>query len=315
LLRDRRARGPEHFWAMVLPPAPIIDPSGGAGSRSTGDRVPKQNKGQQRWRSGKAPEWAPSDEGAAAGGARAPRQVEEPAVISGSAGAVTHDATDRRLRRLAEGRAAAEGRRRHVADAEILEGDGDDDDDDEREQRHGRHAEEEEEEGGGEEVVKAESDADESEDEDKLEARRARVRELAKRRREQEGEEEEMVAEEEDEEKAGESSDSWEYETDSEGEDEVRLVKPVFVAKTNRATLEERERIEKEEQELEKANLARAEQRKKETRKMVAEELQREQQAVLDRQQRQKHEDTDDEGNEEEEFDKWRLRELRRIKR
>ena len=268
---------------MVLPPAPIIDPSGGAGARSTGDRVPKQNKGQQRWRSGKAPEWAPSDEGPAAG-VRAPRQVEEPVVVSGSAGTVTHDATDRRLRRLAEGRAAAEGRRRHVEDAEILEGDGDDDDD-EREQRHGRHAEEEDQ--GEEEEVKAESDADESEDEDKLEARRARVRELAKRRREQEGEEEEMVAEEEDEEKAGDSSDSWEYETDSEGEDEVRLVKPVFVTKTNRATLEERERIEKEETELEKANLARAEQRKKETRKMVADELQREQQAVRDRQMRQ----------------------------
>jgi hypothetical protein len=203
---------------MVLPPAPIIDPAGAvSSSAASGDRVPKQNKGQQRWRSGKAPEWAPSSEGgegsSSAGAARAARQVEEPAVISaGDAGVVTHDASDRRLRRLAEGRAAAAGRRRQVADAEILEGD-EDEDEDERGRRHGRHVDDDDE----QEEVKAESDADESEDEDKLEARRARVRELAKRRREQEGEEEEMVAEDEDEEKAGESSDSWEYEVRDDG--------------------------------------------------------------------------------------------------
>jgi hypothetical protein len=85
---------------------------------------------------------------------------------------------------------------------------------------------------------------------------------------------------------------------------ELQLVKPVFVSKTNRATLEERARIEKEEKEEEKFKAQRAEQRKKETRKMVAEELQKEKQAALDRQMRQKREDTDEEGNEEEEYDK-----------
>jgi hypothetical protein len=40
---------------MVLPPAPIINPAGGGQSSSSGDRVPKQNKGVNRWRSGKAP--------------------------------------------------------------------------------------------------------------------------------------------------------------------------------------------------------------------------------------------------------------------
>ena len=57
------------------------------------------------------PEWAPSgSEGFAPVGegasARASRQVEEPSVVSAP---LTHDATDRRLRRLAEGRAS--GRR------------------------------------------------------------------------------------------------------------------------------------------------------------------------------------------------------------
>jgi microfibrillar-associated protein 1 len=277
---------------MVLPPAPIINAVNPVGSS---DRVPKQNKGQQRWRSGKAPEWAggaPAPLAPGEDGSRQSRKVEEAAVISGGIGAVMHDATDRRLRRLAV------GRKREVADAEILEG-GDED------ERHGRHVEEEEEE---EEEVKRDEDDDddddESEDGDKQEARRARIRELAKQRRMDEAEDEGQMEDEEVDEEKGESSESWEYETDSDEDAELQLVKPVFVSKTNRATLEERARIEKEEKEEEKFKAQRAEQRKKETRKMVAEELQKEKQAALDRQMRQKREDTDEEGNEEEEYDK-----------
>mmetsp|Transcript_64950 Transcript_64950/g.95097 ORF Transcript_64950/g.95097 Transcript_64950/m.95097 type:complete len:446 (-) Transcript_64950:84-1421(-) len=297
---------------MVLPPAPIINPAGAAAGSS--DRVPKQNKGTQRWRSGKAPEWAPSSGGdgaAAAGGeaksSRPARQVEEPAVLSSRA--VTHDATDRRLRRLAEGRAAA-GKRRELADAEILEGD-DDDDEDERQAREARNMDDDED----EQQRAGSDDEDESEDEDKMEARRARVRELAKKRRAGEQEEEIVAEEEDEEEKKGDSSDSWEYETDSDQEDDLRLVKPVFVTKSNRATLEERERIEREELEEDKMKVVRAATRKQETRKIVAEELQKEKQAIVDRNTRQKNEDTDEEGHEEEEYDKWRLRELKRIKR
>lgn len=51
------------------------------------------------------------------------------------------------------------------------------------------------------------------------------------------GEEEEVVEEE-----AG--SDEWEYETDSEEDDSKQLVKPVFVPKTSRATIEERDKID-----------------------------------------------------------------------
>jgi len=294
---------------MVLPPAPVINASG--------EKVPGRGpqKVTTRWRPGKAPEWAPEAkaEGFASGGsARASRLVEEPAILS-EVGALTHDATDRRLRRLAEVRAS--GRQRDVADAEILEP-GDEDEDDDRHARRARREEEEEQEDEEQEQENAASDEDESEDEDKLEARRARVREMAKRRLADKGDQELMGEEEEDEEKAkGESSDSWEYETDSEEEDNMRLIKPVFVSKAARGTLEERERIEKEEAEEEKMKQLRLEQRKKDTRKLVAEELQKEKQAMVDRQMRQKREDTDEEGNEEEEYDKWRLRELKRIKR
>ena len=295
---------------MVLPPAPVINASG--------EKVPGRGPQQvtTRWRPGKAPEWAPEakGEGSAAGGsARASRLVEEPAILS-EVGALTHDATDRRLRRLAEVRAS--GRRRDVADAEILEPGDEDEEDDRHARRAQREQEEEEEEDEEQEQEQAASDEDESEDEDKLEARRARVREMAKRRLADKGDQELMGEEEEDEEKAkGESSDSWEYETDSEEEDNMRLIKPVFVSKAARGTLEERERIEREEAEEEKMKQLRLEQRKKDTRKLVAEELQKEKQAMVDRQMRQKREDTDEEGNEEEEYDKWRVRELKRIKR
>jgi hypothetical protein len=226
-------------------------------------------------------EWAEGGSGeasAAAGGERgvARSSREDPGVGSGGVGALTHDATDRRLRRLAE------GRRRHVADAEILEG-GDEADEGKRYARHGGSDEEEEEEERAVAVKQEEEDGgDDSEDEDKLEERRARVRALAlARRAQQEGEEEQMMAEEEVEDQVkGESSDSWEYETDSDEEEAHRLVKPAFVPKAARATLDERERRECEEEEESKMRLLRAEQRKLETRKIVAEEVAREKQVL-----------------------------------
>jgi microfibrillar-associated protein 1 len=124
----------------------------------------------------------------------------------------------------------------------------------------------------------------------------------------------ELPLEDEDEGAAGSES-SWEYESESEGEDDRKLVKPVFVTKVGRATMEERARIDAEYAAEEVSKKKRTESRKLETRQMVAEELVREQQQVVARTQRATREDTDSEGNEEEEYDRWRLRELKRIKR
>ena len=308
---------------MPLPAAPIINASGEGRTAQGGDRVPKAVRGQQRWRPGKAPEWADGAGGGAGGGeggqARPARRVEDPAVIG--PGVVTHDATDRRLRRLAAGGGA---RRRDVAEAEILEGgaEGDSDGETTARRRRARRADSDEDEDGDAHADVAEQQAaadEDSDDEEALEARRARVRQLALARRaqEEEGAQEGMPLEDEDEEKAGDGSseDSWEYETDSEEEDQSKLIKPVFVSKQQRATLDERARIEREEEEEIRMQAARKEERKKETRKLVAEELLKEQQMQADRTMRMQREDTDDEANEEEEYDKWRLRELKRIKR
>eukprot|EP00286_Rhodomonas_abbreviata_P010131 CAMPEP_0181325668 /NCGR_PEP_ID=MMETSP1101-20121128/21061_1 /TAXON_ID=46948 /ORGANISM="Rhodomonas abbreviata, Strain Caron Lab Isolate" /LENGTH=96 /DNA_ID=CAMNT_0023434017 /DNA_START=127 /DNA_END=414 /DNA_ORIENTATION=- len=86
------------------------------------DRVPKQAKGQHRWRAGKAPEWIGA-EGQA-------REEDEQDIGGGKKGGaeesqqVRHDATDRRLRRLAEGRReGTEPRYREVTEAKVVMGD------------------------------------------------------------------------------------------------------------------------------------------------------------------------------------------------
>jgi microfibrillar-associated protein 1 len=260
------------------------------------DRVPKGTKGVARWRAGQAPKWAEGDDAVA---------IKEEDTQGGASrvapSTITHDASDRRLRRLAEGRregtVGSEAPRRRQVEAAIVE-----EGDNERE-----------------EVKRepVEQSSSEEEDEDALEARRERLRAAAKARaaaRENEPEEEAELQLEDEEQEPGSDS-SWEYETDSEEEEERKLVKPVFVSKASRATMEERAKIDQEYEEEEAAKSRRAEARKKETRELVAAELVREQQAALARSQRAAREDTDSDGNEEEEYEKWRLRELKRIKR
>jgi len=269
------------------------------------DRVPKSVKGTARWRAGQAPGWAKVDEPK---GIFKEEDGDEAAKKAPAPEAIKHDATDRRLRRLAEGRRVGEeeedagprGGRRHVAEAEIMEGGSDADNEDVKQ----------------EPASDAGASSDE-EDEDAVETRRERMRATA-RARAAEGEEVVEVAElplEEEDEGAAGSESSWEYESESEGEDERKLVKPVFVTKVGRATMEERARIDAEYEAEETSKKKRAEGRKLETRQMVAEELVREQQQVVARTQRATREDTDSEGNEEEEYDRWRLRELKRVKR
>lgn len=263
------------------------------------DRVPKAQKGQGRWRAGKVPDWVQDpnvkeeDDNDIKGRQSAP-----------AAAHVKHDATDRRLRRLAETRAggsdeeddeARRHRRREVREARVVVGDDDGADDE------------------GEAEVKEEEASDS--DEDQVEARRERLRMLARKRaQEQEQVQESMPIQEEEEEEAGSES-SWEYESESEDDAQHRLVKPVFVSKSGRATIAERDKIDAEARAEEEARLKREEERKAETRKLVAAELHKEHQAQAEREKRQVREDTESDGNEEEEFDKWRIRELKRIKR
>ncbi|XP_027104069.1 uncharacterized protein [Coffea arabica] len=156
----------------------------------------------------------------------------------------------------------------------------------------------------------------EEEDEDALEERRRRIREKLLLRQQEEAallpEEEEEEAEEEEEEEESE------YETDSEEEQPgIAMVKPVFVPKSERDTIAERERLEEEERALEELVKRRREERKVETKQIVVEKIREDEeiQKNMELEANVADVDTDDEMNEAEEYEAWKAREIARIKR
>ncbi|CAN6285749.1 unnamed protein product [Urochloa humidicola] len=194
---------------------------------------------------------------------------------------------DRRLRRLAETRENKEELRadhRRIRQAEIVS-----------------TVEEQNE--------RQEVDADE-EDEEAQEERRRRIRERQLLR-----EQEELLPQEEEEPVEEEES---EYETDSEDEQMgMAMVKPVFIPKSQRDTIAERERLEEEERQLEELVKKRLEARMIETRQIVVEEIKKEEhiEKALNEEANIEDVDTDDELNEAEEYESWKNREIARIKR
>lgn len=157
----------------------------------------------------------------------------------------------------------------------------------------------------------------EEQDEDALEERRKRIREKLLQQQKEEAtlptvEEEEEAEEEEEEEEESE------YETDSDEEQSaVAMVKPIFVPKSERDTIAERERIEAEERALEEMVKRRLEERKVETKQIVVEEVRKDEeiQKNLEAEADIADVDTDDENNEAEEYEAWKTREIARLKR
>ncbi|KAG6415998.1 hypothetical protein SASPL_123419 [Salvia splendens] len=156
----------------------------------------------------------------------------------------------------------------------------------------------------------------EEEDDEALEERRRKIREKLLQRQQEEAallpeEEEEDEVEEEEEE-------SSEYETDSEEETTgIAMVKPVFVPKSERDTIAERERLEEEERALEEEAKRRIEERKRETKEIVVEKIKEdlEVQRNMELDANIADVDTDDDVNEAEEYEAWKAREIARIKR
>ncbi|XP_062202452.1 uncharacterized protein LOC133904856 [Phragmites australis] len=247
-----------------------------------------QTKVKRYW-PGKAPEWA--DEADEDIDIRTARVSLDKAFPKDEDGDVLAK-DDRRLRRLAETRTENKEElradHRRIRQAEIVS-----------------TVEEENE--------RQEVDID-KEDDEAREERRRRIRERQLLREQEEllpQEEEEPVDEEEEEEES-------EYETDSEDEQMgMAMVKPVFIPKSQRDTIAERERLEEEERQLEELVKKRLEARKIQTRQIVVEEIRKEEhiEKALNEEANIEDVDTDDELNEAEEYESWKNREIARIKR
>lgn len=248
-----------------------------------------QTKVKRYW-PGKAPEWADeADEDADIRTARL-AALEKAFPTRDDSDVAQKD--DRRLRRLAENRVdnkeEVRADHRRIRQAEIIS------------------------------TIEEEKDRQEEleeEDDEAFEERRRRLREKLLQREQEEAafplEEEEEEAEEEEEEES-------EYETDSEEEQMgIAMVKPVFIPKSQRDTIAERERLEEEERRLEELEKRKLEERKVETKQIVVEEIRKDEeiQKNMEAEANIADVDTDDEVNEAEEYEQWKAREIARIKR
>ena len=229
---------------------------------------------------------------------------------------------------------------------------GDDDDDGERHRRRRPAAPEvlERVGGGGSAVLerggRPVAEEVNEEDDDAVEARRERLRAVQRRRRQEEeetaaratggaGDEEDEEDEEESSAAAGrlagrpaaaasdDESGSSSYETDDD--DDVEdvaaargrpLLKPVFIAASARETVKEREALEAAAEAERERKRDAAARRQAESRSLLVEAVRKEESGVLDTAlEFGALPEDDDEVNELEEFDAWKLRELQRVRR
>ncbi|XP_034949203.1 microfibrillar-associated protein 1-like [Chelonus insularis] len=168
------------------------------------------------------------------------------------------------------------------------------------------------------EKIKLES-SDSSEDEELSDSEIERRRDALRQRVLSKKDNEDVMTHNDEEERSGSSSEeSSEYEeyTDSEEETGPRL-KPVFVRKKDRITVMEREKEAMKQKQAEIESKKMAEERKRQTLRMVEEAIRKETQGekMVDSNEGKIEDVCTDDENDELEYEAWKLRELKRIKR
>ncbi|CAH1104893.1 unnamed protein product [Psylliodes chrysocephalus] len=213
------------------------------------------------------------------------------------------DMNDPRLRRLRIIEADVEvrpERRRHVLQPEVLESSDDEEESEEVHLSEYKH------------TLEAGPDEDESEAE-LSDSEIEKKRDMLKQKMLTKKDEEFMVKEDE---KDSSSDESSEYEEYSESEEETGpRLKPVFVRKKERITIIEKEKEALKQKKLEEDTQRQAEERRRQTLKMVEDTIRKEQNKDKTTNEPNINDVCTDDENDEIEYEAWKLRELKRIKR
>lgn len=159
-------------------------------------------------------------------------------------------------------------------------------------------------------------ESEEDEDDEAIDRRRAaaRARNLARRKAEEEAAAV-VVEEKEEEEEDEEGSTEWETDTDDEEEQATARLKPKFVPRHQRETILEQERLEEEAAQAAEREAEKKKERKQESKAMVEDILRKEEEEANQDLSDEDMPDDDDEIDEDQEYEKWKLREVLRIKK